>query len=752
MNTGSFKVGNWLAKPASNLLINKDKELRVEPKIMALLVYLANANGEVVTREVLLNKIWKHVVQDDALTNTIAHLRKALGDTKNPKRFIETIPKQGYRLIPKVIWQSESTSSDSSSRSKIGQNANFAPKRRVSDDTKQADSLLLKIAKPASLLVILAILIFAFDRVTNITNNKPVDISSSPPLQKEIVMLDPNTVAVLPFEVFSDQQEVRFFANGLTEELIHQLSADSSILVIARNSLTRIENLEDNIKRVSKNLKARYIVHGSIRQRGNKLRTTVQLIDASKGFNLWSKSFDNQLDDLFLDTQVAIGVKITSLITQKARMSTVTQVRRHPRSAKAYKFFLLAQSHMKLAKVSNYEKAIDYFQQAVDIAPNYALAYTGQAAAHLLLFQYKHTPFEDAEIKATALLENAFKIEPNLAEIYAVRGLMYTYSNDFSRAETNFRKAIKINPGLRFARHNFGYLLWRQSRSKEALVQFELALKMDPLSAISNFGVGDTLGNLGEIEKAIEHYETCRELLPENTYCYAGLSNIYGLIGAKQKEIFYSKKADSLYDENNFFRLKSAALRALYKSDINEARNAIEKALKRNTTDYNALAIDFSIHLKTNALDGFSTKLKELSFRNPSSYSINLLLGLTSYFDHECQHSIAQYKKNGEAFENSLLNIWDFQSGVSHNLNLAYCFKQREDKIRYENQLAEFISFIENLPESKFNIPGKIYNLARYYTLRKKYQKARDELNKIQDWYYIWLIEKDPILKQLPLE
>ena len=719
---------------------------------MALLVYLANANGEVVTREVLLNEIWKHVVQDDTLTNTIAQLRKALDDTKNPKLFIETIPKQGYRLIPKVIWQSESTSIDSSSRSEISHNSNSAPERRVSDDTKRADGLPLKIAKPAALLVMLAILIFGFDRVTNTSNNKPEDRISSSPLQKEIVLLDPNTVAVLPFEVFSDKPEVRFFANGLTEELIHQLSVDPSILVIARSSLTRIENLEDNIKKVSKNLKARYIVHGSIRQRGNNLRTTVQLIDASKGFNLWSKSFDNQLDDLFLDTQVAIGVKITSLITQKVPKSSKTQVRSHPRSAKAYKFFLLAQAHMKLAKVSNYEKAIDYFQQAIEIAPNYSLAYTGQAAAHLLLFQYKHTPFEDAAIKATTLLDHAFKIAPDLAEIYAVRGLMYTYSNDFSRAETNFQKSIRINPRLRFARHNFGYLLWKQSRSKEALVQFELALRMDPLSAISNFAVGDTLGNLGEIEKAIKHYGTCRELLPENTYCYSGLSNIYGLIGAKEKEKLYSRKADALYDRDNFFRLISSSLLAFHQGDIEEAKNTIRKALKKNTIDYNALVIDFSIHLQTDTLDDFSSKLKELSFKNPSSYSLNLLLGLTSYFYQECQHSIAQYKSNGKIAKNSLLNIWDFQHGVSHNLNLAYCFERRGNKIGFENQLTEFTNFIENLPESKFDIPGKIYSLARYYTLRKKYQKAKGELKKIDDWYYTWLIKKDPVLKQLHLE
>ncbi len=165
-----------------------------------------------------------------------------------------------------------------------------------------------------------------------------------------------------------------------------------------------------------------------------------------------------------LNTQISIGEKVSSLINGEQPVLNAYQNRNHPDSPDAYKLFLIAQSHMKSLDVEHLEKALNYFQQAIDVAPNYAIAHTGMASAIMLLYQYKHTSLPEASYQAMEALNKAFTIEPNLAEAFAVRGLLETYNQKYDLAEADFKKAIALNPGLRFARHNYSGLIKRQIR------------------------------------------------------------------------------------------------------------------------------------------------------------------------------------------------------------------------------------------------------------------------------------------------
>ncbi|MBV1908978.1 MAG: winged helix-turn-helix domain-containing protein [Kangiellaceae bacterium] len=742
MSSENFVIGDWLVKPAGNLLINKDMECRVEPKIMALLVFLANADGKVLSRDQLLDNIWNQVVLGDTLTNTIAQLRKALGDSTSPKKYIETIPKQGYRLIPQVEWLPEG--SDRNNHSTIESTDSLIESRatkriRQQSFTNKKAKRNLNLTKFAVFLTVILVtfLVFKFDFLPKYS---AIDVSSNNNIR---------TVAVLPFDVYSKQEDIQFFAGGLTEELIHQLAADPDLRVIARTSSSKFEGTNTGIKEISKILNARFIIEGSIRQSGENLRTTVQLIDANKGFHLWSKTFDNKVGDLFLDTQIAIGEKVSSLITNKEFRGKNIPKRNHPRSAEAYRYFILAQSHMKIGNVASFEKAIDYYQKSTNIAPEYALAYTGIAAAKLLLSQYKHTSARQAQMEASDLLGKAFSLEPQLPEAYAVRGLLYTYSREFELAEQDYLKAIQLNPGLRFARHNYAYMLSLVFRTKEAITQNRISLEIDPLSHRTNFGIGNSLIEVGEIEEGIKQFESCLEILPQHSICYLGLATVYGLLADQKKYLHFLQESKKRSSSNSFWLQSTEAKYELQLGNMKKTRVLIEKASRKNKFFYHLLKTELHMQLKTNELETFKQKLTSLAIENPNTLESKFLLGHTSYLLSDCKLSIIQYETARKNNIRAFLTVWDWAEGISHQLNLAYCYQQSNNIELASKLVQEYKEYIEQLPASNIVIPGKIYNQARYYVLMNELKKAQEELDKIQDWPLLWLATRDPILSTL---
>ena len=722
----NFTVGDWHVMPSKNLMVKDGAEIRLEPKVMQLLVCIARANGELVSRNQLMDEIWPRVVVADVLNNTVAMLRKALGDTRSPRRYIETIPKRGYRLIPPVHWESNVAEMTQPEGHKAG------PEEKSSFLKRRGLSLALGIT-----LLIVSIIYFQF--------KQSAPSNSEPGTSDEI-----KTIAVLPFDTFSDQSDIKHFTEGLVEELIHQLAANPEFRIIARTSSESFKDANADIKQISAVLGARYIMEGSVRQGDDHLRVTVQFNDADSGYHLWSKTFDHHPNDNLLNTQIAIGKKITDLISTGQPGSVVYQNRKHPSSDEAYKLFLIAQSHLKFTEVSHLEKALEYYQKAIEVAPDYALAYSGIAATHLLLHQYKHTPLNETVQLSSAALKTALSIEPNLAEAYAVRGLQETYRLQYEAAEENFKKAIELNPGLRFARHNYGFMLWNLYRPEEALKQFEIALEMDPLSSITNFAVGDALVSLGEFDLAISHYLQCQELLPDNFSCYLGIANIYKLTGNFEQFSRYLNLASQRVDADNYWLMLDKAFEALRNDKVAEARELLANASSKNPDNGYLLRVALMIDLESSSVENSSRNVKQLIIENPNNIELNLVLGLSSFFESNCELSVSQYEQVIKERPEAVVGVWDFSNGTSHLLNLAFCYQEIDRKDQAQNYLVQYKQFIQSLPEEARQIPGVLYNNARLLMLNGELDAAAQLVQQLQDWPWIWLLHTDPVWKVSP--
>ncbi len=576
-----------------------------------------------------------------------------------------------------------------------------------------------------------------------ITNDKPTSEPQASSFSR--------TAAVLPFYVYSDQKDIDYFAEGLADELIHQLATNHDLQVIARSSSSKFENSNKSVTEIAKILGAQYIIEGSIRQNNDHLRVTIQLIDANKQINLWSKSFDKRIDNNFLQSQISISKKISQIITKKDSNSSQYAKRKHPNSVEAYQLFMLAQSYMKRGDSKHFEKAFQTYQKATEVAPDYALAFAGMAQAKILLYQYKHISLEAINIEANKYLLKALSLEPELAEAFAARGLLKIYLHKFDSAEEDFKRAIELNPSLRIARHNYGFLLWRLSRSKEALTQFKSALEIDPLSPISHYGLADTLVNLGKIEEAIKHYLNCQDFLPENSTCFGGLSGIYSLLGDTKRQTKYRALSKNLDPPDDYAQILYTALLQLQLKHWDAAKKFIKLSSQQKTISYFLLKTDFTLNLHLKTLEKFKDKLQTLSLDNPGNFEVNLMLGMTLYFQSKCHQSIMQYEQAARTKNKTTLSIWEFEHGVSHNLNLAYCYSQRNNFAASEEQLKQFNAFIVSLPKSKHVIPGKIYNIARYLVLIGEPEKAKQLLKQIEQWPFYWISEHDPVLKDLNL-
>ena len=400
----TFLVGDWLVKLDGLSIQNKHQHKDLDSKVMQLLVYLVSNRERVVTRNELLDQLWKNqVVADDVLNVAMSSLRKALGDDFKTPVYIKTLPRKGYQLIAPV----KAISSKS---------------RKVKLNWMIAVILVLIIAIP---------LWFQFSPVVGSSNSNP-DSSQAVRL------------AVLPFDYYSSITNREYIADGLTEAIINRLVQESTLQVTSRTSVMQYKMKEVSIKEVVEQLNVEWVLEGSVQFEGDKIKVTAQLINAVKDVHLWSETYQRNLSDLFeIQAEVASEI-VTRLNLSSKQMSLknnnlkISQI-----PAAAYDRFLQAQFFQYKGEA---EKAMDAYQQAIDLYPSYAQAY-----AHLSheYFSKSYSGGEQAGEfidKASKLAIKALQIDPNPAYVQLVMALTYLYKDyNYQAAGQAFQLAFERN-------------------------------------------------------------------------------------------------------------------------------------------------------------------------------------------------------------------------------------------------------------------------------------------------------------------
>jgi TolB-like protein/DNA-binding winged helix-turn-helix (wHTH) protein/Tfp pilus assembly protein PilF len=484
--------------------------IRIQQQPMKLLEILLERPGEVVTREELRSRVWADESFgdfDQAVNIAIAKLRSALGDSAENPRFIETLPKRGYRFIADV------SVVDADARPKRPESAaGDLPglERKTEPEPKVQDTRLavapkrqqwpeLRVIVALALVLSLPILAFWLFRSRG---RAPASVRS---------------LAVLPLENLSADASQNYFADGMTDELITDLAQISALRVISRTSVMAYKGARKPLPQIARELNVDAVVEGTVLRSGDQVRITAQLIDASTDKHLWSQSYEGELrDSLALQNTVARAIadqiRINLTPQEQAALKNVKIV-----NPQAYESYLKGRYFWNKRTADGLKVALAYFNQAIEEDPKYAQAYSGLADTYALLGDWGYAVLAPSEAfpKAKAAAIKALELDNTLGEAHTSLAFAFdVYDWDWESAEKEFRRAIELNPGYATAHHWYAWHLSEMGRNSEAIAEMRKAENLDPLSLIISADMAEILLVARSNDEAIEQSRKTIDLDP----------------------------------------------------------------------------------------------------------------------------------------------------------------------------------------------------------------------------------------------
>jgi TolB-like protein/DNA-binding winged helix-turn-helix (wHTH) protein len=465
-----YAFGDYRLDAQNRVLRLGEEPIALTPKAFEVLLLLIQHSGQVVTKDELMRTIWPDsFVEESNLTQTIFMLRKALGETSE-QRYILTIQGRGYRFAADV--------KEVSRDGHVGADPLARPPRTRASGPTQADRHWGK----KFWLVLGAVFLVLVPALTVYLRWS----GSRTQQQKAGGRL---MLAVLPFQNLTGDPTQEYFSDGLTEEMISQLGGvdPKRLGVIARTSVMRYKNNQEQLGQIGRELGVQYVLEGSVRRDAGKVRVSAQLIQMSDQTHLWTRQYDRELSGLLglqdeITHEIADEIQLT--LGEHQRILATSQPR-IPKSYETYDLYLKGRYFWNKRTPEGFKQAITYFQQAIAKDPNYARAYAGLADCYLLLPGYSNTPQTEFLPKARMAALKALQLDEGLAEAHTSLALITeNYDWDWQTAEKEYRRAIELNPNYATAHHWYAeYLTWL-GRFDEALRESERARQLDPLSLI----------------------------------------------------------------------------------------------------------------------------------------------------------------------------------------------------------------------------------------------------------------------------
>ena len=483
--TSVVRFGTYEVSLQSGEVRKAGLKIRVQQQPMKLLEILLERPREVVTREELRSRVWPSESLgdfDQALNIAVGKLRSALGDSAENPRFIETLPKLGYRFIAEV------SVVDAYARSKKPESvAEDLPATEPAHKLQVAGSAVVPQRwRWTTRRVIVALALVVSLPILAVLLIQP---RSRPP--RGI-----HSLAVLPLENLSGDASQNYFADGMTDELITDLAQISALRVISRTSVMVYKGAREPLPQIARELNVDAVVEGTVLRSGDQVRITAQLIEASTDKHLWSQSYEGELRDT-----LALQNRVASAIADQIRINLTPQEQAALKSAKAvnpeaYQSYLKGRYFWNKRTADGLKAALAYFNQAIEEDPKYAKAYSGLADTYALLgdWQYRVMSTKEALPKAKAAAIKALELDSSLSEAHTSLGYsLRAFDWDFDSAGKEFQRAIEINPGYATAHHWNAMNLGLLGRPKEALVEMRKAENLDPLSLIINADLAEFL-------------------------------------------------------------------------------------------------------------------------------------------------------------------------------------------------------------------------------------------------------------------
>jgi len=360
-----------------------------------------------------------------------------------------------------------------------------------------------------------------------------------------------DSIAVLPLVNVSNNPNTEYLSDGISESLINSLSQLPGVKVIASTSSLRYKGKEVDPREVARTLGVEAILTGRVSQRDDNLLINVELIRADDKTQIWGEQYDRKATDL-LSVQREIAREITSNLRLKLSGAEQGRVTKHyTENPEAYQLYLKGRFYWNKRTGDAAKKAVEYFQQAIEIDPNYALAYAGLADAYQLLNLFADVSPKEAFPKAKTAAKRALELDETLAEAHtSLASSLFFYDRNYPEAEREFQRAIELNPNYATAHHWYGVTyLAKMQRFDEAIAELKRAQELDPLSLVINADVGNTYTQARQYDKAIEQLRKTIEMDQSFYFAHAQLGMAYQMKGDFHDAIAEYQKARQLNDD-----------------------------------------------------------------------------------------------------------------------------------------------------------------------------------------------------------
>jgi len=553
-----YQFGTFRIDPEERQLLRGQEPIPLPPKAFEMLLVLVQHSEHVVLKDDLMRTLWPDTFVEEAnLSQHIFLLRKALGEKAHESHYIVTVPGKGYRLAQKV--QEVSEHGDD-----LPLPAEQPPRQKSAGaqpppTQRRKAALRLAVAVAASL----ALGLLVWRGLAMLSPHRSAALGAA----------SIHSIAVLPFTNLSGDPNQEYFADGMTDALITDLAQIGSLRVISRSSAMRYKGVRKPLSEIAKELNVDAVVEGSVARSGNRVRIDAQLIQAPTDRHLWARSYERDLSDVLVlqgDLARAIAAEIQAKMTSQEQQRLANARSINPAAQEDYLKGLYYWGRRPLGL----QKGIEFFQQALEKEPTYALPYAGLALSYATMGSWENgiLPPREAMPKAKAAGQRALELDDTLSQAHAALAYVQLhYDWDWAAAEKEFQRAIELNRNDPIAHHWYSHYLTAAGRNEESLAESKRAQELDPLDPVisihlawlyyyghhydkvieqsqmvleanpqsfwPHFDLGWAYEKKGMFERAIAEFQKTRTLSPASTFATAGLGHAYGMAGNRAEAV-----------------------------------------------------------------------------------------------------------------------------------------------------------------------------------------------------------------------
>ena len=513
-NTHIYLFGDFRLDVARRLLLRRDngQVVKLTAKAFDTLLYMVRHAGTSLSKDELMLAVWPDtVVEENNLSQNVSSLRRALGEKQGENRYIATLPGHGFSFVAAVTPLAGGESADvpeDALQAARGEQGSKVITPAHSQSAWRRKRLIILTGVTLTALVGLGVY---FWRVRT----------------KTVPVMPVRTLAVLPFKPLVVENRDEALELGMADALITKLSNTRGVIVRPLASARRYGGIEQDPLAARRALQVDAVIDGSIQRWGDRIRVTARLVGIG-GEQLWAGQFDEKFTDIFTVQDAISGRVAGALALHLGGEEERRLTKRYTDNVAAYELYLRGRYHLFKLTPTEVRKGLEFFQEAVRVDPSYALAYTGIADAYRTLPITSDVAPRDAFPKAKEAVTKALELDDSLAEAHAILGwIKFWFDWDWAGAESEFRRAIDLNPNNTDARRGYAHLLSNIGRHEEALREVERARELDPLSLITNTIQGQFLHFAGRNDEAMQSFNKAFELDPNFWVAHVNLAYVF---------------------------------------------------------------------------------------------------------------------------------------------------------------------------------------------------------------------------------